>query len=77
MIKLLSLVKVVSYVFWKTKTSIRIFGVSDFVDIYTLLNKDVEPWYNKFKNIEQTVNIEEAGEERTKINKKNKSFLDN
>lgn len=29
----------------------------------------------EFKNIEQTVNIEEAGEERTKINKKNKSFF--
>lgn len=61
--------------FGRPKQALEFFGVSDFVDIYTLLNKDVEPWYNKFKNIEQTVNIEEAGEERTKINKKNKSFF--
>ena len=39
------------------------------------MNENVELWYNKFKQIEEKINVEEAEEERTKIKKKKKSFF--
>lgn len=61
--------------FGRPKEALKFFGVDDFVDIYTLLNEDVGLWYNKFKSIEETVNVEEEIEEKTKIKKKKKSFF--
>lgn len=58
----------------KPKQALEFFGVDDFVDIYTLLNEDVGLWYNKFKSIEETVNVEEEIEEKTN-KKKKKSFF--
>lgn len=61
--------------FGRPKEALDFFGVDNFVDIYTLLNEDVDLWYNKFKKIEEKVNVEEAEEEKTKIKKKKKSFF--
>mgnify|MGYP000454689760 FL=1 len=61
--------------FGRPKDALEFFGVDDFVDIYTLLNEDVELWYNKFKSIEETIKVEEDIEEKAKIKKKKKSFF--
>ena len=60
--------------FGRPKDALEFFGVDDFVDIYTLLNEDVELWYNKFKSIEENIKVEEDIEEKAKIKKKKKSF---
>lgn len=61
--------------FGRPKDALEFFGVDDFVDIYTLLNEDVELWYNKFKSIEENIKVEEDIEEKAKIKKKKKSFF--
>ena len=47
--------------FGRPKDALEFFGVDDFVDIYTLLNEDVELWYNKFKSIEENIKVDIVG----------------
>ena len=60
----------------KPQEALDFFGVDDFVDIYTLLNEDMEKWYEKFTAIygKETVSNVEI-KKRNKVPHKKKSFL--
>ncbi len=60
----------------KPQEALDFFGVDDFVDIYTLLNDNMEYWYEKFTNIygKETVRNTEI-KKRNKIPHKKKSFI--
>lgn len=60
----------------KPQEALEFFGVDDFVDIYTLLNENMEKWYDKFTAIygKQTVNQTEI-KKRNKVPHKKKSFF--
>ena len=56
--------------------ALEFFGVDDFVDIYNLINDNVEEWYEKFQkiyNFEKTKTVEK--EKSNNIISKKKSFL--
>lgn len=58
------------------KEALEFFKVDDFVDIYNLINENVEGWYQKFKkiyNFEKPQIIEK--DKSNNITKKNKSFF--
>lgn len=57
------------------KGALEFFGVDDFVDIYTLLNQDVQPWYQKYRAIEERIDAKEQTENKTNIINKKKSFI--
>ena len=60
----------------KPQEALDFFGVDDFVDIYTLLNENMEEWYEKFTAIygKETVNHVEI-KKRNKVPHKKKSFF--
>ena len=60
----------------KPQEALDFFGVDDFVDIYTLLNENMEEWYEKFTAIygKETVNHVEI-KKGNKIPHKKKSFF--
>ena len=60
----------------KPQEALDFFGVDDFVDIYTLLNENMEEWYEKFTAIygKETVSHVEI-QKRNKVPHKKKSFL--
>lgn len=52
------------------------YGVDDFVDIYTLLNENLDEWYEKFQSIYQTPSISDVTiKQSNKIINKKKSFI--
>ena len=52
------------------------FGVDDFVDIYTLLNDNMEEWFQKFQSTYSTPSISDiATNQSNKIINKRKSFI--
>lgn len=64
------------------KDALKFFSVTDFVDIYNILNDDTDTWYKKFKDYSGTKEIVEDNSEmqtdnKTKftLRKNNKSFL--
>ena len=60
----------------KPQEALDFFGVDDFVDIYTLLNENMEEWYEKFTAIygKETVSHAEI-KKRNKVPHKKKSFF--
>ena len=60
----------------KPQEALDFFGVDDFVDIYTLLNENMEEWYEKFTNIYGKEIVDESKiEKRNKVPHKKKSFF--
>ena len=57
----------------KPNDALTFFGVNDFVDIYNLLNKDVDVWEEKFKNIDKINYKQNIKKESTTNTKKTKS----
>lgn len=60
----------------KPQEALDFFGVDDFVDIYTLLNENMEEWYEKFTKIygKETVSHIEV-KKRNRVPHKKKSFF--
>lgn len=60
----------------KPQEALDFFGVDDFIDIYTLLNENMEEWYDKFTAIygKETVGQTEI-KKRNKVPHKKKSFF--
>ena len=56
--------------------TLQFFNVSDFVDIYNLINDDVDLWYDKFNSIHQLKKTQDQREANfTKSKKDKRSFL--
>ena len=54
--------------------ALSFFNVTDFVDIYTLLNEDTKTWYDKFNNSEYKDHITKEDSGKTTKEKNKKSF---
>lgn len=54
--------------------ALSFFNVTDFVDIYTLLNEDTKTWYDKFNNSEYKDHISKEDSGKTTKEKNKKSF---
>lgn len=54
--------------------ALSFFNVTDFVDIYTLLNEDTKTWYDKFNNSEYKDHITKEDNGKTTKEKNKKSF---
>ena len=54
--------------------ALSFFNVTDFVDIYTLLNEDTKTWYDKFNNSEYKDHITKEDSRKTTKEKNKKSF---
>ena len=64
--------------FGEPQKALEFFGVDDFVDIYTLLNENVEEWYKKFNSIYEYKGKNKTDfnvEKRSKVPPKRKSFF--
>ena len=60
----------------KPQEALDFFGVDDFVDIYTLLNENMEEWYEKFTAIYGKETVDQVKiEKRNKVLHKKKSFI--
>ena len=60
----------------KPQEALDFFGVDDFVDIYTLLNENMEEWYEKFTAIYGKETVDQVKiEKRNKVPHKKKSFI--
>ena len=56
--------------------ALNFFQVDDFVDIYTLLNENIDEWYEKFQSTYQTISLNEIETKQSnKIINKKKSFF--
>lgn len=60
----------------KPQEALEFFGVDDFVDIYTLLNENMDEWYQKFQSKYETPKLSDVAiEQSNKIINKKKSFI--
>ena len=56
--------------------ALNFYGVDDFVDIYTLLNENVDEWYEKFQSLNPAMPINEVTQKNnSNVIYKKKSFL--